>query len=106
MDVKDTKKTKPSSDYHLPVSKIESIDLDRFERPGDDKGTSQHDRIIRLLGRALGSGVVIVGGDGPKTINNVSMTPDERQIFKDGLTKSEIRVRARLAQSRGRAGAK
>jgi len=92
--------TQAGSSYHVPASKVESIDLDQFEKPTDDKRTSQHDRIIRLLGRALGRGVVIVGAEGPKTIDSVSMSPSELETFKSGLSQSEIRVRERLAKSR------
>lgn len=91
-------KSNMTADYHLPVSQIESIDLDKFERRSDSKESNSHDRIVRLLGRALGNSVSIVGADGPKTINNVSMTPEERESFKDGLRQSEKRVRERLAK--------
>lgn len=86
-----------SADYHLPASEIASIDLDKFERPKDPKDSTPHERTLRLLGRALGNSVHIVGADGPKEINNVSMTPEEREVFKQGLRESEVRVRARLA---------
>lgn len=101
MSLENIEVTTTGPHYHVPASKVESIDLDRFEKPSDDKGSSSHDRIIRLLGRALGRGVVIVGAEGPKTINSVSMSPVELETFKEGLSKSEARVKERLAKSRG-----
>ncbi|WP_155848574.1 hypothetical protein [Arthrobacter sp. 35W] len=87
-----------SSDYHIPIEKIESFDLDKFKKNSDSEELGPHDRMIKLLGRALGNSVAIVGADGPKVVNNVSMTPEQRLEFKKGLSESEARVRNRFGK--------